>query len=96
MAQLIRSALNPQLRGPSSAGTRASIRDDGPTQFTLGVNDTYPEGASRSTVPPNVLQVLPQLPDGLEYRMVGNNLVLLDVRAAVVVDYLLDVMCARC
>lgn len=96
MAQILRSAMNPELRGPSAAGTRASIRDDAPTQFTLHVNDTYPEGVSRSTVPPNLLHVLPHLPDGLEYRIVGNHLVLLDVRAAVVVDYLVDVMCARC
>jgi hypothetical protein len=96
VAQILRSAMDPELRGPASDRTRASIRDDAPTRFALHVNDSYPNGASRSTVPPNVLRVLPRLPDGLEYRIVGNDLVLLDVRAALVVDYLINVMCAQC
>jgi len=79
IAQVLRSVMDPQLRGLSSGRTRASIRDDAPLQFALHVNDTYPEGAAHSTVPPNVLHVLPRLPDGLEYRIVGNHLVLLDV-----------------
>lgn len=96
IAQVLRSALNPEVRGLSSAGTRASIRDDAPPQFALNINDAYPEGASRSTVPPNVLHVLPHLPDGLEYRIVGNHLVLVDVGASLIVDYLVNVMCAQC
>jgi hypothetical protein len=96
IATTLRAAMNRQLRGNSAAGTRASIRDDGPETFVLHVNDTYPEGASLATMPPNVLEVLPRLPDGLEYRIVGTHLILWDVDAGIVVDYLLDVMCSAC
>jgi hypothetical protein len=96
IAAMLRSAMNPEVRGVTAAGTRASIRDDAPPRFALHVNDRYPDGASRSTVPGNVLAVLPPLPDGLEYRVVDNHLILLDVDAAVVLDYLFNVMCARC
>jgi hypothetical protein len=96
IAEMLRRAMNPELRGPSTAGTRASIRDDAPPRFELHVNSVYPDGAPRSTVPGNVLEILPPLPGGLEYRIVDNHLVLLDVDAAVVLDYLFNVMCARC
>lgn len=96
IAATLRAAMNPEVRGSVAAGTRASIRDDGPAAFVLRVNDAYPNGASLPTVPPNVLRVLPSLPKGLEYRIVSGHLILRDVDADIVVDYLLDVMCARC
>jgi hypothetical protein len=96
IAEMLRSAMDPELRGATAAGTRASIRDDAPPRFALLVNGIYPDGASRSTVPVNVLAILPPLPDGLEYRIVDTHLILLDVDAAVVLDYLFNVMCARC
>lgn len=93
---VLRRAMNPELRGDAAATTRDSIREDAPTTFELEVNGTYPEGASRSTTPMNVLAILPPLPQGLEYRFVDTHLVLLDVDANIVVDYIRDVMCARC
>ena len=96
IATTLRTAMNQQLRGNSAAGTRASIRDDGPETFALRVNATYPKGASLATMPPNVLEVLPRLPDGLEYRIVNTHLILWDVDADIVVDYLFDVMCSGC
>jgi hypothetical protein len=96
IAAVLRAAMNPELRGMAAADTRASIRDDAPIVFALRVNAAYPDGAARATVPPNVLKSLPRLPQDLEYRIVGSHLVLLDVDAALVVDYMLNVMCARC
>ena len=96
VAAMLRTAMNPQLRGAAAAGTRASIRDDAPARFALQVNGLYPDGASLPTVPPNVLEILPLLPEVLEYRIVDTHLILRDVDAGIVVDYLLDVMCARC
>ena len=60
------------------------------------MNATYPKGASLATMPPNVLEVLPRLPDGLEYRIVNTHLILWDVDADIVVDYVFDVMCSGC
>jgi hypothetical protein len=96
IAATIRTAMNPILRGPTGAGARESIRNDAPATFGLEVNGDYLDGESRSTMPGNVLQILPLLPSGLEYRIVGLHLVLIDVDANLVVDYLLDVMCADC
>ncbi len=96
IAAALRRAMNPELRGDSAARTRSSIRENAPVTFVLEVNGAYPEGAPRSTMPGNVLNILPLLPDDLEYRIVDTHLVLMDRDANIVVDYLLDVMCANC
>jgi hypothetical protein len=54
----------------------------------LKVNAPYSEGAPLSTVPPNVLAALPQLPEALEYRVVGKHLILRDVKANIIVDFI--------
>ena len=98
IAARVRQLLNPEVRGRGhdATETRAVIRDDAPAKFTLGVNDAYPAGASLPTVPGNVLAALPPLPAGLEYRIVDRHLILRDVRANIVVDYIFDVMCGTC
>jgi len=96
IAMALRRAMDPELRGLAALGTRESIREDSPTVFVLVVNASFPEGASRSTMPGNVLKSLPPLPNGLEYRIVGTHLVLLDLDADTVVDYMLDVVCKTC
>ena len=42
------------------------------------------------TVPANVLITLPPLPEPLEYRIVGQHLLLLDTSADLIVDYILN------
>lgn len=96
IAAALRRAMNPELRGSAAAGTREAIRHGAPVKFTLQVNGPYPEGATRSFMPANVLSILPPLPKGLEYRIVDTHLILMDVDANIVVDYLFDVMCAVC
>ena len=92
----LRRAMDPELRGLAAHGTRESIREDAPIVFVLVVNASFPEGAPRSTMPGNLLKVLPPLPSGLEYRIVDTHLVLIDLDANIVVDYMLDVMCHTC
>ena len=96
IATALRQALNTELRGVAALPTRESIREDAPAVFVLAVNADYPPGASRSTMPVNVLNILPSLPKGLEYRIVGTHLLLMDTDANIVVDYILDVMCKTC
>ena len=96
IARALRRAMDPELRGLAALGTRESIREDEPTVFVLVVNASLPEGASRSTMPGNVLKILPPLPNGLEYRIIDTHLVLIDLDANIVVDYMLDVMCHTC
>lgn len=71
-------------------GTRAAIMEDNPGDCAAHLNADYPEGWVLSTVPPSVLQVLPSLPDDIEFRFVGRQLVLLDSRARVILDRLPD------
>ena len=96
IAMALRRAMDPELRGLAALRTRESIREDAPDIFVLVVNGDYPAGASRSTMPANVLKILPPLPTGLEYRIVDTHLILMDVDANLVVDYVLDVMCKTC
>ena len=96
IAMALRRAMAPELRGLAALSARESIREDAPKVFVLVVNGDYPAGASRSTMPGNVLQILPPLPAGLEYRIVDTHLVLMDLDANIVVDYVLDVMSKTC
>ena len=45
----------------------------------LKVNATYPDDTPLPTTPPQVLMNLPKLPEQLEYRIVGKNLIIRDV-----------------
>jgi len=69
-----------------NTNTWAAIMDDKPGEFSNQINGTYPEERPLSTVPPNVLAVLPALPDDIQYRFVGRHLILLDTRAGVILD----------
>jgi hypothetical protein len=53
--------------------------------FDLTVNEPY-SGVTRET-PSIILKRLPALPEHVEYRIVGHDLVLWDVHADIVVDY---------
>ena len=66
--------------------TCQAILDDNPGAFDHRINGSYPERVPFSTVPPNVLAVLPALPDDLQYRFVGRHLVLIDGRSRVIID----------
>src|SRR5262245_26202123 len=52
------------------------------------VNIAYPEKAALATVPPLLLDALPKLPEGVEYRFMGNDLVLRDTKANLIADFL--------
>jgi hypothetical protein len=88
IAQLLRRLMYPEVRGSEGAVTRKTIKDDAPAAITLKVNARYPESAPLPTVPPNLLGSLPQLPKDLEYRIIGRDLILRDVHANLIVDFL--------
>lgn len=68
--------------------TRAAIMDENPGAFSHRINGTYPKERPVSTVPANVLALLPRLPDDIQYRFLGPHLVLHDTRANVILDRL--------
>lgn len=86
----IRRILAPEMKGVKGQNTRASIWDEGPGpgSFKLEVNGIYPKDVPLGSVPPNVLEALPPLPEGLEYRFVYRHLTLRDVHANVIVDFM--------
>jgi hypothetical protein len=72
--------------GPEGAALRASIMDENPVAIKLAVNSRYPDTIPLSTVPPQVLQGLPKLPEEMEFRFIGRHLILMDVHAHIIVD----------
>ena len=89
MGRRLRQLLAPELQGPDGAQTAASIRETAPL-IRLVVNAEYSTEAQLSTMPPNVLKVLPALPKDLEYRFVGRHLILRDALANIIVDFMHD------
>jgi hypothetical protein len=75
--------------------TWEAITDEKPAAFPQRVNDAYPKTEPLSTVPPNLLAQLPRLPDGLQYRFVGGNLILHDTQANLIVDRLSEAISMR-
>jgi hypothetical protein len=59
-----------------------------PTRTPPHVNADYPESAALATVPPLILNKLPRLPEGIEYRFMGRDLILRDTKANLIVDVL--------
>ncbi len=60
----------------------------------LQVNMAWPEEVPFGFVPPQMLAALPRLPAELQYRIIGNALVLLDHHANLIVDFLPDAFAA--
>lgn len=74
--------------GPDGKQLKASIMDENPMGIKLAVNSRYPDEVPMSTVPPQVLSSLPKLPEEIEYRFIGDRLILLDVHSHTVIDYI--------
>jgi len=92
MQAFVRGVVRHVLQGPGGANLKASIQDENPQDTSVEVNGRYPDAVPLSTMPPDVLAALPQLPEELEYRFVGSRLILLDSKAHIVVDYVSDVL----
>jgi hypothetical protein len=78
--------------GPEGRKLKAAIMDENPGAIRLLVNGRYPDGVPLTTMPPQVLAGLPKLPPELEYRFIGERLVLLDEPAHLIVDFIQDAL----
>jgi hypothetical protein len=87
IAQYFRRQIAASLAGPHGKAIRASLRHSEPVKMQLQINQSYPENVPLQSTPPTLLLNLPQLPDGLEYRILGRELVLRDGNANIIVDY---------
>lgn len=90
--KLFRRLMYPELKGPDATETKKAIKDDAPApaSIPLKVNAAYPEKQPLPTVPPDLLARLPKLPEQLEYRIVGKHMILRDIDANIIVDYMLN------
>ncbi len=71
----------------------ATINDENPGKLpAIGVNDHYPDGIPVTTMPVQLLETLPKLPEYIEYRFLGKRFVLLDAGAGLVLDVTPDVL----
>ena len=82
----IRALLQRLFANANKRQLRESIQDENPGPVKLVVNGQYPEQVPFATTPPEVLGALPALPVELEYRFVGDALILLDMHAHIVID----------
>jgi hypothetical protein len=89
VAKLVRKLMYPQVTGPQGAETKEAMKEDAPPRkaIPVKVNARYPDEQPLPTMPPNLLANLPKLPEELEYRIVGKDLILRDVPANLIVDF---------
>jgi hypothetical protein len=90
ITKLFRRLIHPETNDPD---TKALLKEkkDQPKPGTVPLWKTgmpYPEKEPLATMPPEVLQRLPQLPKDIEYRFVTKHLVLRDVRANTIIDFM--------
>jgi hypothetical protein len=85
----LRVIIGRNLNGPNGAAARQAIMhpDSNPGEINHRVNAIYPDAAPVSTVPPRLLLDLPRLPDEVEFRFVGRDLILRDTHANIVIDF---------
>lgn len=84
-----------ELEGADARPARKVLREGNPRFDVEGyvpvpvrINASYPLNAPVSTVPVSILLALPPLPEALEYRFVGRDLILRDVEANLIVDFI--------
>ena len=87
MQTIVKRLLARVFNGPQGKLLRASVMDENPVGTRITVNGRYPDDVPLSTMPPEVLQNLPELLEELEYRFVGDRLTLVDVHAHTIVDF---------
>jgi hypothetical protein len=87
--QVFRARIAKALQGRDVEKLLQDLFDEHPLTwgYHVRVYDSYPVWATRE-VPPILLQRLPELPDGIEYRVVDHDLAIVDTRANLILDVL--------
>jgi hypothetical protein len=89
MQRLVRALLRPIFAGKAGAQIKDEILDkEYKGNVPLAVNARYPDEVPVSTMPPQVLEALPKLPEEIEYRFIQNNLILFDSHAHIIADFM--------
>jgi hypothetical protein len=88
MQEYVRRTLTNVFSGADGKTLRSSILDENPVGTAVRINSNYPDAIPLATMPPQVLEALPKLPKDVEYRFVGDRLILFDSHAHLVLDYI--------
>lgn len=88
-----------EVRGTAGRDARETIKEGNPKEegtatkkMQMSVNAPYPDDAPLSSVPPSLLLKLPKLPEEVDYRFVGRDLILRDIAANLIVDFMREVI----
>lgn len=87
ITQYFRKQIAASFAGQHGSAIRASLAHAEPVKIELQVNQSYPPTQPLQSTPPTLLLNLPELADGLEYRVLNRELVLRDTEGNVIVDY---------
>lgn len=87
VAAVIKRRIADAVRTENLVAVLADIDDEGHGGPSPRLHLRLPVTEQMATMPPALLKVLPLLPKELEYRIVGRYLVLRDVDASLIIDY---------
>ena len=90
--RLIRSIITEHYSDSIRAKLRKELLEAENASVPVSVNRVYPESAEMLEMPPALLLVLPGLPKGVRYRLVGTNLLLVDSENNLIIDYMTNVL----
>lgn len=87
MQALVRNHFVGIFKAKDGGDVKGSILDENPVDMKIAVNQRYPDEVPLSTMPPEVLELLPKMPEELKYRFVSRHLVIMDAHAHLIADF---------
>ena len=87
VARYVREIVADALAKGQVANMLAIVEDENRVHTPPRVNGDYPAGRSVPMMPPCLLAALPPLPAELRYAFVGRDLILWDMHAGLIVDF---------
>lgn len=90
ITEVLKRRVDEAVRTTNLRQVLATIDDEEPTIRAPKIHLRFPGASQMATMPASLLNLFPVLPKELEYRIVGRNLVLRDVDAALILDYIPD------
>jgi hypothetical protein len=88
VSTVIKKQIADAIRTEKLAPVLADIDDEKSVALKPTVHLRLPVSAQMATMPASLLKVLPTLPKELEYRIIGHYLVIRDVDASLILDYI--------
>ena len=88
VAAVMKRRIADAVRTEDLVSVLVNIDDEGKSGLAPKVHLRLPVSAQMATMPASLLKVLPPLPKELEYRILGRYLVLRDVDASLILDFI--------